>query len=702
MHKKLLSVLAGLLLFASLHAQTVPTPDHVVLLIMENHSYAEIIGSNTGAPYINSLAADSFGALFTNSLAITHPSQPNYMYLFSGNSQGVLGDLTLASFQLPLTSANLGAELISAGKTFKGYSEDLPSVGFTGDTYLKYARKHAPWVNWQGNSTNGLSPTVAVPLDSFPSNFNNLPTLCWVVPNLNDDMHDGTIAQGDTWVHTHIDAYVQWAKTHNSLLILTFDEDENSTGNSTPITTIFVGQMVKHGTYPETIDHNRVLRTMEDMYGLGYAGASSSQQPITDCWVYKPVSAMAATPLQICPGQSITVTDTSANTPTSWAWSFPGGTPSTATGKIPPAITYAAPGTYNMQLITGNHMGYDTIVKNAYITVNPYPVITVSADTSYVCNGGHATITASGATSLTWLPGSGIISNNGGTLVAGPSANTTYYVTGSSNGCHGDTAAATVVVGEQIIASVTIDASPNDTACYGSTVVHTATTVNGGPSPVYQWKINGSAVGTSTASFSTLVLSPYSIQCAVTSNEQCVSNPNVSSNTLNVGVSNPPTVSWTNGPDTVYVGSGATTLTGGYPTGGTYSGQGVSNNTFYADSLSPGSYTITYTYANAYGCSNTATKTFVLLATSINNTVNDDRTSLYPNPVKNELIIDFHKAVNTTTLPVVYDATGRVIALPVSKQAESYKLDTHLLAPGFYTLKLNLEQNEVIRSFVKQ
>ena len=63
MHKKLLSVLAGLLLFASLHAQTVPTPDHVVLLIMENHSYAEIIGSNTGAPYINSLAADSFGAI---------------------------------------------------------------------------------------------------------------------------------------------------------------------------------------------------------------------------------------------------------------------------------------------------------------------------------------------------------------------------------------------------------------------------------------------------------------------------------------------------------------------------------------------------------------------------------------------------------------------------------------------------------------
>ena len=457
MKTRLLVVLACLLFITDLNAQTVPTPDHVVVVVMENHGYSQIIGANTGAPYINSLAVDSFAALFTNSLAITHPSQPNYLYLFSGNSQGVLGDFTLASFQLPLTSANLGAELLGAGRTFKGFSEDLPSVGFTGDTYNAYARKHAPWVNWQGASTNGIPAALAQPFDSFPANFNNLPTLCWVISNLNDDMHDGTIAQGDTWLHNRMDAYIQWAKTHNSLLILTFDEDQNIIGSSTPIPTIFIGQMVKMGQYGEQIDHNRVLRTMEDMYGLGHAGSSSNPAPITDCWVYKPVSAMAASPLSICQNQSINITDSSANVPLSWSWSFPGGSPPSATGKTPGAVTYPAPGTYDITLITANHMGYDTLVKTAYITVSGYPAVTVTADTVSICRGSNVTITAAGAATYSWLPGTGVISVNNNTLIVSPSTNATYYVTGSNNGCAGDTAAATVIVDSMVTPAVNID-----------------------------------------------------------------------------------------------------------------------------------------------------------------------------------------------------------------------------------------------------
>src|SRR5258708_36025068 len=69
--------------------QSIPRPDHVVIVIEENHSYAEIIGS-ANAPYINSLAA--MGALFTNSFGVTHPSEPNYLALFSGSTQGVTDD----------------------------------------------------------------------------------------------------------------------------------------------------------------------------------------------------------------------------------------------------------------------------------------------------------------------------------------------------------------------------------------------------------------------------------------------------------------------------------------------------------------------------------------------------------------------------------------------------------------------------------
>jgi hypothetical protein len=104
----------------------------------------------------------------------------------------------------------------------------------------------------------------------------------FVVPNLCDDMHDCSVKTGDTWVKNHIDGYVQWAKTHNSLLVLTFDEDDSSQSNQIP--TVFVGQHVKTGNFSEHINHYNVLRTLEDAFTLPYAGQSGTATPITDVW----------------------------------------------------------------------------------------------------------------------------------------------------------------------------------------------------------------------------------------------------------------------------------------------------------------------------------------------------------------------------------------------------------------------------------
>src|SRR6185437_12099333 len=103
---------------------TVPTPAHVVVVMEENSSFDEIIG-NSQAPYINSLASQ--GALFSQSFAVTHPSQPNYLAIFSGSTQGVTDDNGPISFN----SANLRSTLAAVGQTFAGYSEDLPSTGST-------------------------------------------------------------------------------------------------------------------------------------------------------------------------------------------------------------------------------------------------------------------------------------------------------------------------------------------------------------------------------------------------------------------------------------------------------------------------------------------------------------------------------------------------------------------------------------------
>ena len=255
------------------HAQTtLPLPDHIVVVIEENHSFNEIIGSSS-APYINSLA--NAGALFTQSFAITHPSEPNYLALFSGSTQGITNDSCPHTFSGP----DLGGELIAAHDSFRGFSEGLPSVGSTVCTSGEYARKHNPWVDF-----TDVPSAENLPFSNFPSptNLSSLPTISFVVPNLQDDMHDGTIQQGDSWLKQHIDPFVQWAQTHNSLLIVTWDEDDSSQSNQIP--TIFVGPMVKSGRYSETINHYRVLRTLESIYGLPAAHNSANVSPISDCW----------------------------------------------------------------------------------------------------------------------------------------------------------------------------------------------------------------------------------------------------------------------------------------------------------------------------------------------------------------------------------------------------------------------------------
>src|SRR5262249_22193909 len=118
-------------------ASTIPAYDHVVLAIFENHEQSSVIGAS-GAPYLTSLARR--GANFTRSFAIEHPSQPNYLDLFSGSNQGITSD----SCPHKLAANNIAHQLIAAGKSFAGYSENLPDAGSGVCRSGKYARKHVP------------------------------------------------------------------------------------------------------------------------------------------------------------------------------------------------------------------------------------------------------------------------------------------------------------------------------------------------------------------------------------------------------------------------------------------------------------------------------------------------------------------------------------------------------------------------------
>ena len=293
-------------------------PDHIVIVIEENLSYRNLVPELL---YLTELMRHH--ANFTNAHGIDHPSQPNYLALFSGSAQGtgseakrnpdgsnpiIDGRTQVGSNEMikdtPLTTPNLGAALIRSGRSFAGYSEDLPHPGFIGNSHVgppgsgvDYQRKHNPWANWQAVNDNALgknqlASTTNLPFSAFPredAGFANLPTVAIVVPNQINDGHQSSAAPPETnygqamdaWLRRNIEPYRRWAMSHNSLLIITWDEDED---DYTPVNdangkrvakrylnhipTIMAGQGVITGTYDEYIDLYSIPRTIETFYQL--------------------------------------------------------------------------------------------------------------------------------------------------------------------------------------------------------------------------------------------------------------------------------------------------------------------------------------------------------------------------------------------------------------------------------------------------
>jgi acid phosphatase len=239
-----------------------------------------------------------------------HYSQGNYFWLFSGSNQnvGFVDEIPSARNHkdYPFKAPNLGEQLLRKGLTFKGYAESLPAIGSTVDFWPAaprrplYVRKHVPWISF-GNVPNGTTAATSANLrfEDFPrdaAQYAKLPTVAFVIPNVENDMHTGSVPMGDRWLKDNLDGYYQWAKKNNSLLILTFDENNDQKrflGLTDPfvdatnelvkdiqnrVATIFAGAHVRPGNYAEGkgITHVNILRTLEAMYGLPRSGA---QQP---------------------------------------------------------------------------------------------------------------------------------------------------------------------------------------------------------------------------------------------------------------------------------------------------------------------------------------------------------------------------------------------------------------------------------------
>lgn len=230
-----------------------------------NHGYDEIIGS-AEAPYINQLAA-RYGVA-ASYVSVAHPSLPNYLALTGGDTFGVTTDCTDCFQQAP----NLAVDRIApSGRTWRAYMESMPSPGYLGDAY--------PYMQ---NTTHSCITTICAPTrcnwpTSSPST-SLRPTWLprkpprrsgWITPNMLHDMHDGTIAQGDTWLSSQIPALLSspaWAQ-QRSLLVITWDEDDNAPGNQ--VATLVIADGVPAGFRSAVAyNHYSLLRTAELAWGL--------------------------------------------------------------------------------------------------------------------------------------------------------------------------------------------------------------------------------------------------------------------------------------------------------------------------------------------------------------------------------------------------------------------------------------------------
>jgi acid phosphatase len=277
-------------LFARAANGQVPHSDHVFIVVEENHSYEQVVGSSS-MPYLNSLIA-RYGLAATY-YANSHYSIPNYFWLTTGNYV-TLSDGTTSHFNVD----NVTRYLLSAGKTWKAYMESLPSVGYTGPSTGDYEKNHDPFA-YLSDVVNSSQVKNIVPFTQLASDINNntLPNYGFITPNGVHDGHNGGLSTVDQWLQTNIApllATTPFQAGGNGILFITFDESVDSdcrplsscpslpeNGGGGRVTTVVISPMAKSGFRSTTkYQHPSTLRTMLSALGASGAPGAAANAPL--------------------------------------------------------------------------------------------------------------------------------------------------------------------------------------------------------------------------------------------------------------------------------------------------------------------------------------------------------------------------------------------------------------------------------------
>jgi hypothetical protein len=413
----------------------VPLFDRVFIVVDENQSFANVIGS-ASMPYLNKLAG-RYG-LAINYYANTQPSIGNYFWLTTG--QVITND---SNFSGTVTGDNIVRQLNFSGKTWKAYAQSLPSVGYTGGDQYPYVKRHNPFAYFSDILDNQAQANNIVPFTQFAADLTNnqLPNYSFIIPNQQNNAHDcpagmptctnaDKLAAADNWLKANIDPLLASSTfRQGGLLILTWDESVNgdTQNGGGHAATVVISSKSRQGFSSSSLyQHQSTLRMMAEALGLtSFPGAAATAPNMAEFFDATPntvpqIDLVSPSSGPVVGGTAVTISGTGFAVGATVTF---GGTPASAVVVGSTTINAVSPAHASgaVNVVVTNPGGQNHTLNNGFTYASaPAPNVSGINPTS----GGTA-----GGTSVT-ISGSAFVS--GATVSMGGAAATNVSVVNSN------------------------------------------------------------------------------------------------------------------------------------------------------------------------------------------------------------------------------------------------------------------------------
>ena len=419
---------------------SVPLFERVFIVALENQSFANATG---GMPFLNKLA-NRYG-LAVNYFANTHPSIGNYFWMTTG--QNITND---SNFSGTVTNNNIVRQLNLAGKTWRSYAEDLPSIGYTGADQYPYVKRHNPFAYLSDVLNNPAQANNIVPFSQFSIDLanNQLPNYSFIIPNQFNNSHDcppsipsctnaDKLATADQWLQENIDPLIASAAfRQNGLLVITFDEsvDTDTQNGGGHVITVVISPQGKQSFQANTLyQHQNLLRTVGEALGTStHPGAAATATNMAEFFSTTPntapiISSLSPTSGPATGGTTVSISGTGFAVGATVTFGGTAATNVNVVGSTTITTTAPAHASGAVNVVVTNPGGQSATSTNGYsYAAAPAPTVSAVNPTSGPTAGGTSvTISGTGF-------GAGATVKFGGTAATGVVVNNSTTITATT------------------------------------------------------------------------------------------------------------------------------------------------------------------------------------------------------------------------------------------------------------------------------